>query len=1663
LGARQPLSRRAFRISVALAGLGMVVAFFLFTLRCLNIYPEVEHPGLNIIDVPGQAPIGHMSPVTAFCFLLASLSFLASLSPSAIRVWRTVLALGTAGLLAGIGFVFLLAYLYGGTFVPPALNTVLALVTLGLALLALAGRLAWPAGGSPGDGYRTALTFTLILILLAAGIVTAGYRYYRNYERQFRAEAGRQLSAIAEVKVDELVQYRKERLWDAGTLFQNATFSGLVRRFLEHPEDAEAQQQIQDWAAQYLATEQYDLACLFDAQGVARISVPAESPMASFISRRVPEVLRSRQITFQDFYQNEQDRQIYLTLLVPIFDGLDADRPLGVLALRIDPEVYLYPFLLHWPTPSLPAETLLVRRDGNDALCLNKLKVSGNTALRLRFPLTNTNAVAVKAVLGQKGIVEGRDYFGAPTLAVLNAIPDSPWFMVTRMDTAKVYAPLGERVKLTLLIVSLLLISAGLGIGAIWWYQRVRFFRKQYQTAEALRESEERFGRVFQEGPAGMAMLDETFHFIQVNPAFTAMLGYSKQELQTMAFTDITHPDCVQTNVEQIGRLLRGELAVYRTEKRYIARSGKEMWGQVQVCVVRNAAGAFRYFLAIVDNMTERKQAEEKLRRSETKFRTLYDSTSDAVMLLDEKGFFDCNRATLALYGCATQEEFCSKHPAEVSPPVQPDGTDSRTLANQRIATALAKGTNHFEWVHKRVDTGETFLADVLLNTTELNGKQVLQAVVRDITARKRAEKVLRRLNRALQTVSECNQVLVHASDEATLLADICRLLVERGGYRMAWVGLAEQDAAKSVRPVAHAGNEAGYLDALNVTWADTERGHGPTGTAIRTQRPVVSRNILADPAFEPWRQAAIQHGYVALASLPLLGDHHGLGALTVYAAEPDIFDSSEMELLTELAGDVAYGIANLRTRAERERAVEEVRNSRALYYSLVENLPQSIFRKDRAGRFQFVNEQFCRGLGRSLVDIVGRTDADFFPPEQAQAYHRDDLRVMETGQVLDQEKKHVGPDGRESFVHIIKSALRDAQGQIIGVQGVFWDITGRKRAEEAMVISETRYRRLFEAARDGILILDAVTGKVVDANPFLTEILGFSHKEFLGKTVWELGFFKDIIANQAKFEELQKKEYIRYEDLPMQTSDGRRVNVEFVSNVYLVNQQKVIQCNIRDITERKRAEEAIAHERQLLRTLIDLLPETFYIKDLDGRFLVVNEVLARQWGRENPSQMLGLSDTDLFPAELAAKFRAEEQKVIAGEPVINRESICVYYDGRDHTVVTSKVPFRDSQGRICGLVGIGHDITESKLAAQRIADELNFNRTVLHASPVGIVVFKASGPCISANETIGQITGGSREAVLKQNFRQLESWKSSGMLAAAEAALAAQAERRLETEMATTFGKQAWVSCRFAPFHYNGELHLLLVISDITERKRQERELVEKSAELERFTYTVSHDLKSPLVTVKTFLGYLEQDLLNPDAERVKQDVGYMRGAADKMGHLLDELLNLARVGRRTNPSVRVTFQQVAREAVGLVAGRISTSRAEVSVAEAAVILEGDRPRLVEIWQNLVENACKFMGDQPKPRVEIGVEQRGAETVFFVRDNGAGIEPRYHEKVFSLFEKLNPKIEGTGMGLALVKRVVDLYKGRIWVESGGLGQGTNFLFTLPGAIIVEVETGQSS
>ena len=180
-----------------------------------------------------------------------------------------------------------------------------------------------------------------------------------------------------------------------------------------------------------------------------------------------------------------------------------------------------------------------------------------------------------------------------------------------------------------------------------------------------------------------------------------------------------------------------------------------------------------------------------------------------------------------------------------------------------------------------------------------------------------------------------------------------------------------------------------------------------------------------------------------------------------------------------------------------------------------------------------------------------------------------------------------------------------------------------------------------------------------------------------------------------------------------------------------------------------------------------------------------------------------------------------------------------------------------------------------------------------------------------------------------------------------------------------------------------------------------------------------------------------------------MEKDLGYIRNAADKVSKLLDELLELARIGRRVNPLVEVPLQEVVKEALDLVAGRIAERGVTVKVTKEPIQLFGDRLRLVEVFQNLVDNSVKFMGRQREPCVEIGVEQIGEETVLFVRDNGIGIDPQYQPKLFGLFEKLDPGTAGTGVGLALVKRIVEVHGGRIWVESEGPDKGATFRFTL--------------
>lgn len=278
---------------------------------------------------------------------------------------------------------------------------------------------------------------------------------------------------------------------------------------------------------------------------------------------------------------------------------------------------------------------------------------------------------------------------------------------------------------------------------------------------------------------------------------------------------------------------------------------------------------------------------------------------------------------------------------------------------------------------------------------------------------------------------------------------------------------------------------------------------------------------------------------------------------------------------------------------------------------------------------------------------------------------------------------------------------------------------------------------------------------------------------------------------------------------------------------------------------------------------------------------------------------------------------------------------------------------------------------------------------------------------------------------------------------------------KSIEYRMKSKHGDWVWVrdEAILIKDEYGKPLYIQGVYFNITEIKEAQsqrekliRELENKNSELERFTYTVSHDLKAPLITMSGFLGYLIEDAKKGNLQRLESDVNRILDANLKMQRLLDELLELSRIGRLMNTPEVLSFEEIIIEALSIVESQLKEKQIEVIVDKNLPTIYGDKIRLIEVVQNLVDNAVKFMGEQSKPKIELGVQDENNQHIFFVKDNGMGIDPAYHAKVFELFHKLNAI--GTGIGLALVKRIIEVHGGKIWVESE-LGKGATFYFTL--------------
>ncbi|HTP07195.1 MAG TPA: PAS domain S-box protein [Anaerolineae bacterium] len=479
-------------------------------------------------------------------------------------------------------------------------------------------------------------------------------------------------------------------------------------------------------------------------------------------------------------------------------------------------------------------------------------------------------------------------------------------------------------------------------------------------------------------------------------------------------------------------------------------------------------------------------------------------------------------------------------------------------------------------------------------------------------------------------------------------------------------------------------------------------------------------------------------------------------------------------------------------------------------------------------------------------------------------------------------------------------------------------------------------------------------------------------------------------------------------------------------------------------------------------RTLVENINDVIFALDAAGCFTYISPVIVHL-SSYTSAEIIGQPFSKfVYPDDLPSLQRSLEQ-TLAGEAE-PYEFRVLRKDGTLYYVRTHSRPlWKDKE--LIGLTGVMTDITQRKQAELALTESQQYLAAILNSVNDAIFVHDMAGKILDVNATACDMFGYTREELQQLEIAALSMGTSPYTQAEALNQLQrsrAEGPQLFEWRSKTKAGRLFWAEVNARCARVGDDERFFVTVRDISDRKQVEAEreklivdLESRNTELERFTYTVSHDLKAPLITIRGFLGLLEQDVQAGQTDRMKADMQRIVDAAQKMQRLLNELLELSRVGRLMNPPEDVSFESIAREALAAMESRLTASRIAVEVAPNLPIVYGDRARLVEVMQNLLDNASKFMGDQPHPHILVGSQEtdRDGNTTLFVADNGIGIAPVYHQRIFGLFDKLDPRSEGTGIGLALVKRIIEVHGGRIWVESAGEGQGTTFYFTLPQAM----------
>ena len=1138
--------------------------------------------------------------------------------------------------------------------------------------------------------------------------------------------------------------------------------------------------------------------------------------------------------------------------------------------------------------------------------------------------------------------------------------------------------------------------------------------------------------------------------FIDCNAAALRLLGYgSKQEILERSPYEISPPlqpdgrSSQEKAAEMIATAM--QTGYHKFEWLHTRANGTRF--PVEVTLTPVTIGGELILHTLWRDITERKQIENALLRSEAKYRTLFDSTSDAVMLLSEKGFFDCNEAALSMFGCGSQYQFTRLHPGELSPPLQPCGTRSLTLAQQRIAEAFEKGSSRFEWVHRRADNGVDFYAEVLLSALELDGKTVLQATIRDITERREAEKSL-----------SYSAALTNATLDST--ADGI-LIVDREGKIARW-------------------NQK-FIELWKVPAELLD-------TQCKDQVLGWSLNQLADPAaFLDKVMELYQHPEASSQDLIELADGR-------------LFDRYSQPL--RIGAEIVGRFWTFRDITERKKAEEQVADAMNYIQTILSTSPVGIETFKATGETVSANEAASRIIG-APTELLLRQNFRELASWQGSGMLEGAERALSTGREQRGDFQVATSFGER--VHLdclfVPFMFSGEQQLMLSIM----DITERKRAEDRLRYSVALVDAAFESTAEGILVVE-LSGKIARWNRKFVDLWNIPERlvtahvddPILSHNLAQMAHPEEFLA---KIQELYQNPEASSEDL-LELSDGRlfdrysqplSIGSEIVGRFW----------SFRDITERKRSEERMVDAMTYIQTILAHSPVGLETFKASGENVSANEAAARIVGARN-GELLQQNFRSIASWRRSGMLEMAERALATGMEQRgdchvatsfgeNVELDCLFvpfmFSGEQHLMLTLmditerrkleeavRRQNKELEQRVsertqsledanCELLAINSELELRRSEAEETNRRLRQLSSAVENCSASIVIADCLGQIEYVNPKFCEVTGYPQEEVIGRNPRLLKAeGQPTELYQELWTALSSGREWSGDFCNRKKNGEIFWEHASISPIRSEqGEvINYVAVKEDITEQKRitgelltaQEAALSANRAKSE-FLANMSHEIRTPLSAI---IGFSDLTLRTELQPRQHDYVQKILNAGDLLLSIINDILDFSKIEARQLEMEQITFrlETILANVTDIVQQKVVQKGLQLQITtapDAALSLIGDQHRLSQIIVNLLSNAVKFT-EQGQVALETVVEEKEPERIklkFTVRDTGIGISDQLVKKLFQPFTQADGsttrRFGGTGLGLSISKQLVQMMGGEIWCESKP-DLGSTFSFT---------------